>query len=98
MKSDPRLAESLSQLNSNNLGLLLPTVLEEYGRDRAIDFYLTLSHKLIDNKLDGIKPTGFQMDKNGNFRFIFNAGVTILVEQQGQGARGQWEEVRSIYA
>ena len=98
MKLDPRLSEGLMQMNTNILGMILPTVLEEHGADRPIDFYMTLSHKLIDNKLEGVKPTGFQMDKNGNFRFVLNIGVTILVEQQGQGARGQWEEVRSIYA
>lgn len=32
------------------------------------------------------------MDKNGNFRFVFNFSVTMLVEK-----KGGWEEARSIF-
>ena len=95
MKVDPRLQEALAQMNTESLSVLLPQVAEEYGHRKPIDFYISLSHSLLSDKLDGVKPTGFQMDKNGNFRFIFNLSVTLLVQPQGPG--GSWEEARSIY-
>lgn len=35
------------------------------------------------------------MDKNGNFKFVFNLSVTLLVEKTGK--RGEWDEARSAY-
>jgi len=35
------------------------------------------------------------MDKNGNFKIVFNLSVTLLVEKQGK--RGEWDEARSMY-
>ena len=35
------------------------------------------------------------MDKNGNFKFVFNLSVTLLVEKVGK--RGEWDEARSLY-
>ena len=35
------------------------------------------------------------MDKNGNFKFVFNLSVTLLVEKAGK--RGEWDEARSAY-
>lgn len=35
------------------------------------------------------------MDKNGNFKFVFNMSVTMLVEKKGHP--GQWEEARAIF-
>ena len=75
--------------------MLLPAIAQEYGDNRAIDFYMSLSHSLLSDKLEGIKPTGFQMDKNGNFKFVFNLSVTLLVEKTGK--RGEWDEARSAY-
>lgn len=59
-----------------------------------MDFYLSLSHSLLSTKLEGVRPTGFQMDKNGNFKFVFNISVTMLVEKS---KRGDWEEARSMF-
>lgn len=36
------------------------------------------------------------MDRNGNFKFVFNISMTLLVEKQG--VRKEWEEGRSMYA
>ena len=95
IKHDPRLAEILSQLNTQSLAVVLPSVVEEFGEGRPIDFYMSMSHSLLANKLDGVKPSGFQMDKNGNFKFVFNISVTLLVEKKG--ARGTWDEARSMF-
>merc|ERR1712038_1321346 len=53
-----------------------------------------MSHSLIAKKLPETKVSGFQMDKNGNFRFILNGSVTLLVQKK----KNEWEEARSIYA
>ena len=34
------------------------------------------------------------MDKNGNFRFVLNGTVTLLVQK----SRNEWDEARSIFA
>lgn len=36
------------------------------------------------------------MDKNGNFKFVFNISVTLLIQKQG--VRKEWDEARSIFA
>ena len=36
------------------------------------------------------------MDKNGNFRFVFNLSITLLVEKDS--GRKNWEEARAIFA
>lgn len=36
------------------------------------------------------------MDKNGNFKFVLNMSVTLLIQKQG--VRKEWEEARSIFA
>ena len=59
IKADPRLQEVLQQMNTSSLGVLLPKVVEEFGEGRAIDFYVSMSHSLLTNKLEGVKPTGF---------------------------------------
>ena len=82
-------------MTTDNIALLLPEFGEEFGPGRAIDLYFSLSHTLIAKNLEGSKPTGFQMDKNGNFRLIFNLQTTLLVEQKG--VRQSWEEARSFF-
>ena len=59
IKTDPRLQEVLTQMNTSSLAVLLPKVVEEFGEGRAIDFYVSMSHSLLTNKLEGVKPTGF---------------------------------------
>ena len=93
-KKDARLREMISQMNTDNIGMALPEILEEYDRGLAADFYMSMSHSLIAKKLPETKVSGFQMDKNGNFRFILNGSVTLLVQKK----KNEWEEARSIYA
>jgi len=46
-------------MNTKSLTVLLPAISQEFGDNRAIDFYISLSHSLLSDKLEGIKPTGF---------------------------------------
>jgi len=39
--------------------VLLPAIVEQYGDNRPIDFYVSFSHSILNDKLEGIKPTGF---------------------------------------
>ena len=69
-------------MNTDALGLILPEILEEYGKGKAADFYISMSHSLIAKKIPESKVSGFQMDKNGNFRFVLNGTVTLLVQKE----------------
>jgi hypothetical protein len=80
MKMDDKMRPFLEQLNTSTIGLMMPQFIEEFGDNKEIDFYLSLSHSLISKKIENAKVSGFQIDKNGNFRFQFNFSVTILVE------------------
>ena len=95
LKVDPRLNEIVKEMNSNGLQVLLPSVFEEVGPNKPIDFYISMSHSLLGTKLDGVRPTGFQMDKNGNFKFVFNIAITLLVKKEGKA--NEWDEARSAY-
>lgn len=95
LRMDPRFAQVLAQLTSDNMALIMPEFGAEFGPGRAVDFYFSLSHSLIEKKIPDPKPSGFQIDRNGNFRFVFNFSVTILVEKKGK--RGEWEEARSMF-
>jgi hypothetical protein len=55
---------------------------------------LSLSHNLIKSKLDGTRVTGFNQDKNGNFRFTFNIHAQILVDMTGNK---DWQNAREIF-
>jgi len=73
----------LSKLTTSTVGMLLPQIIEEFGEGRAIDIMFTTSHALISQKLPEAKVSGFQMDKNGNFRFAVNMGFEVLIEKKG---------------
>ena len=55
---DPRLAEALKHMTTEALQPIIPNVVEEFG-NRPIDLYISLSHSLVANKLEGVKATGF---------------------------------------
>jgi len=82
-------------MNTTMLGMMLPSILEEFGENRQIDLYASLSHSLIAKKIENAKVSGFQIDRNGNFRFVFNFQMTVLVEKKH--AAYEFEEARSMY-
>lgn len=95
LKHDPRASEFTKEMTTGNIGLMLPEIIEEYGRDARVDFHLSLSHTLIKDKLEGQRITGFNLDKNGNFRFTFNFYLQMLVEKTKN--KNDYEEARTIY-
>lgn len=69
LKMDEKTRPFINELNTTNIGLLMQQVLDEFGADKEVDFYISLSHSLVTKKIENAKVSGFQMDKNGNFRF-----------------------------
>jgi hypothetical protein len=59
MKMDDKMRPFLEQLNTTNIGMLLPQFIEEFGEDKSVDFYLSLSHSLISKKIENAKVSGF---------------------------------------
>jgi hypothetical protein len=59
MKLDDKMRPFLEQLNTTNIGLLMQSVIEEFGEDKNVDFYISLSHSLISKKIDNAKVSGF---------------------------------------
>lgn len=55
---------------------------------------LSLSHNLLKDKLEGTRVTGFNQDKNGNFRFTFNVYAQILIDVTGGK---KWVNAREIF-
>ena len=82
----------LDQLNTSMVGLMIPQFIEEFGKNKEIDFYMNLSHFLISKKIENAKVSGLQIDKNGNFRFQFNFSVTILVESARDALYVGWPD------
>jgi len=61
-----------------------------------LDIYASLSHSLIHKHLPDAKQSGFQIDKNGNIRLIFNFTGTMLIQSE-PGVKGVWEEARNVW-
>lgn len=59
MKMDDKMRPFLETLNTNTIGLAMPQFIEEFGEDKAVDFYLSLSHSLITKKIENAKVSGF---------------------------------------
>lgn len=55
---------------------------------------LSLSHNLLRSQLEGSRVTGFNLDKNGNFRFTFNVYAQLLVDMTGNQ---EWVNAREIF-
>lgn len=72
---------------------ILPEITKKWGAKR-FDIMMSLSHNLLKTYLDGAKMTGFNIDKNGNFRFNFNIHFQIIVDKTGQKF---WVSSRDIY-
>jgi len=41
----------VSQMTTSKIGIMMPAILEEFGKDRKIDVMFTTSHSLISEKL-----------------------------------------------
>lgn len=69
---DKRTRPILSQMTTSNLGLIMPDIPEEFGDNQKFDIMVSMSHTLMKDKIDSQRITGFNLDKNGNFRFQLN--------------------------
>lgn len=76
---DARTRPVLSEMTTDNLGIVMPDILEEFGPGLNFDVMLSMSHTLMKDKVDSQRITGFNIDKNGNFRFTLNFYAQILV-------------------
>ena len=75
LQMDPKTAPMVNSLNLAAIfEQLLPDVVNKYGV-KKFDLMLSLSHNLLRSHLEGTRVTGFNLDKNGNFRFTFNTYV-----------------------
>ena len=91
---DPRAAVFKQLLTTTTIGMVMPAFKEDYGEGKPIDIVGTASHDFIDSGLGGdITPSGFSLEKNGNFQFGINLGAQVIV----QGKDGEWQEARAIY-
>lgn len=95
LSMDPRTRGVTNEMKTKIIGLLLPEIKEEYGDDRNVNVMISLSHSLIKDQLEGQRVTGFNLDKNGNFRFTFNVYAQLLVDKTD--GKGVWEEARAFY-
>jgi hypothetical protein len=68
---DPRTRGMANNMNTAVFEHLLPEIFKEFGR-KKFDIMGSLSHNLIKDKLEGLRITGFNLDKNGNFRMTLN--------------------------
>jgi hypothetical protein len=68
---DARTQPIVKNLNTRMFETILPDITKKWGAKR-FDIMMSLSHNLLKTYLDGAKMTGFNIDKNGNFRFNFN--------------------------
>lgn len=71
---------------------ILPDIDETYN-NKKFDVMLSMSHNLLKDKLDNSRVTGFNLDKNGNFRFSLNIFAQILVDKTATVK----ESAREIY-
>lgn len=61
------------------------------GSDTSFSF----SHKLFKNGFPKSKMSGFQMDKNGNWKVTLNVAATIDAEEKKNS--NVWTKIRDIY-
>lgn len=46
-------------MTTSKIGIMMPAILEEFGKDKKIDVMFTTSHALIKEKLKDVKSSGF---------------------------------------
>ena len=92
-KGNPKAAEALAMLTTNNLGTVLPDFVEDYGEGKKVDLHFSPSHSLFLDGLPGSKMTGINIDKNGNWKVQINICMNIAVET----SPGNWENARTGY-
>lgn len=93
VKGNPKAAEALGMLTTNNIGTVLPDFVDDYGENKKLDLHFSPSHALFLDGLPGSKMTGIYIDKNGNWKIQINICLNIAVET----SPGNWENARTGY-
>lgn len=75
MTIDPRFAVAKQLMTTTTVGMALPQFKEEYGEGKAIDVVGTVSHDFMSGGIEDAQPSGFTLEKNGNFQFLVNLGA-----------------------
>jgi len=96
LELDPRTKGMAKTLTTNMLKQILPDVHEQYGDRKQFDLLFSMSHNLLQGKLDGSRVTGFNLDKNGNFRFTLNIYSQLLIDKSMKMNKN-WVNVREIF-
>jgi hypothetical protein len=74
--------------------MVIPSFKEEYGDGRPLDVVGTVSHDFMTTGLgEDVTPSGFHLEKNGNFALTVNLGAQLVVENK----KGIWEDGRTMY-
>ena len=73
----------------------MPDILEEFGTGLKFDIMISMSHTLMRDKIDSQRITGFNIDKNGNFRFTVNFYAQILVQDKQN--KKAWLNAREVF-
>lgn len=68
MSKQPRLAIMRQLLTTTTIGSMIPSFKEQYGEDKQVDILATLHHHYVAEALENLVPTGFSLDKKGNFK------------------------------
>lgn len=92
---DARTRPILTEMTTDNLGIVMPDILEEFGPGLKFDVMLSMSHTLMKDKVDSQRITGFNIDKNGNFRFTLNFYAQILVQDKNN--KKGWLNAREVF-
>ena len=86
----------LKALDTTVVGKVLPSFLEQYGdKAKNLDASFSFSHKLFKNEFPTAKMSGFQMDKNGNWKVTLNVAATMDLEKKKRSE--EWTKIRDIY-
>jgi hypothetical protein len=72
MNLDSRTRMVAEQMNLENLAIIMPEIKDEFGEKGIFDVMFSMSHSLMKDKVEGQRITGFNLDKNGNFRVTLN--------------------------
>ena len=79
-------------MNTDQIGLVLPPLNDEFGSNKKIDLLLTISQRSLGKYLNGLAPSGFTFDKNGKIKFNLNFGGSLLVQNEA----GEYKEARTF--
>ena len=83
-------------MTTTTLGKIIPSFLEEFGPGKNVDLLGSMSLKAVNSQLDDQVQTGFLIEKNGNFKFILNFYVEIIVENKDPEVKTPFIKARKV--